>query len=345
MYHRCLDRWDEQRAARGDALKAPSEMVLDSKLSFPKAAKAKTIDELSDLSDLASKDPAFFDLPHEVDPGFDRAGEWLTFPSSLQTETEANNTVWSKITEGRERDQALIVFHHWNATKRNRQLASFFAKQGITVFEIAMPYHFERRRHGTNHASHMLSPNIGQTLLSVRQAVLDGRKLIRWIEAEGYRDIAVLGMSLGSWVAGLVAANDTAVSKAALFLTAGSLADMVWTGRATGHIRASLDTVIKIGDLRRAWRPINLENYVTKLARPDLSIQVVLGKRDTVVLPDLSGQFIDALIDAGASPNVLKLNCGHYSLTLPPYIVRTGLKVRKFLKQRHFTYAAIAQRD
>jgi esterase/lipase len=49
-------------------------------------------------------------------------------------------------------------------------------------------------------------------------------KLIRRLKGEGYRKIAVLGMSLGSWIAGLIAAHDLAVSKASLFLTAGSLA-------------------------------------------------------------------------------------------------------------------------
>jgi hypothetical protein len=58
-------------------------------------------------------------------------------------------------------------------------------------------------------------------------------------------------MSLGSWVAGLIAAHDPAVRRAALLLSAGSLADMVWTGRATRHIRASLDVEVGLADLRR----------------------------------------------------------------------------------------------
>jgi pimeloyl-ACP methyl ester carboxylesterase len=92
--------------------------------------------------------------------------------------------------------------------RRNRQIANFFSLRGITVVEIAMPYHFERSRPGSVHADYMLSPNLGRTIQSVRQAVLDGRKLIRWLKSEGYREISVLGMSLGSWVAGMVAAHD-----------------------------------------------------------------------------------------------------------------------------------------
>ncbi len=138
-------------------------------------------------------------------------------------------------------------------------------------------------------------------------------------------------MSLGSWVAGLIAAHDPAVSKASLFLTAGSLADMVWTGRATRSIRDSLEPVIELTDLRRAWAPLNLENYAHNLARPDLELHVVLATRDKVVLPDLSRRLIQKLKDVGVRPNVLELNCGHYSLAMPPYILLAGLSVKRFL--------------
>ena len=214
--------------------------------------------------------------------------------------SKQNNVVWAKITESGSFDQAMVIFHHWNASARNRQIANFFSQRGITVVEIAMPYHFERSRPGSVHADYMLSPNLGRTIQSVRQAVLDGRKLIRWLKSEGYREISVLGMSLGSWVAGLIAAHDLAVSKASLFLTAGSLADMVWTGRATRSIRDSLEPEIELTDLRRAWGPLNLENYAHSLARPDLDLHVVLAKRDKVVLPELSERFMQRLKDAGA---------------------------------------------
>ena len=196
-----------------------------------------------------------------------------------------------------------------------------------------MPYHFERSRPGSEHADYMLSANLGRTIQSIRQAVWDGRRLIRYLKGEGYGEITVLGMSLGSWVAGLVAAHDTNVGKAALFLTAGSLADMVWTGRATRLIRASLEPEIGLRDLNRAWGPINLENYSHRLARRELDLQVVLAKRDKVVLPELSERFIGRLNDSGVTPDILRLNCGHYSLALPPYSLRAGSALMGFTKR------------
>ena len=140
-------------------------------------------------------------------------------------------------------------------------------------------------------------------------------------------------MSLGSWVAGLVAAHEPAVTKASLFLAGGSLAEMVWTGRATRSIRESLEPEIELTDLRRAWGPLNLENYAHNLARPDLDLHVVLAKRDKVVLPELSERFMQRLKDAGARPNIVELNCGHYSLAMPPYILLAGLSLKRFLSR------------
>ncbi|RWB10858.1 MAG: dienelactone hydrolase-related enzyme [Mesorhizobium sp.] len=333
MYHSWLDRWDERRARRGEEGKKPTDFILDAERAFPGAKKITSIEEFCALADQAVADSAFFDEPSVSDQGFERQDGWLKFPSDISTDIEQNNVVSAKITESGSFDQAMVIFHHWNAGARNRQIANFFSHRGITVVEIAMPYHFERSRPGSVHADYMLSPNLGRTIQSVRQAVLDGRKLIRWLKSEGYRETSVLGMSLGSWVAAIVAAHDLAVSKASLFLTAGSLADMVWTGRATRSIRDSLEPQIELTDLRRAWGPLNLENYAHSLARPDLDLQVVLAKRDKVVLPELSERFMQRLKDAGARPNILELNCGHYSLAMPPYILLAGLSLKRLLRR------------
>ncbi|MCV9910489.1 dienelactone hydrolase-related enzyme [Brucella sp. HL-2] len=331
MYHSWLDLWDERRARRGEEWKKKSDFILDADRAFQCETKIESINEFCTLADQAVAAPAFFDEPSESDQGFEKENGWLKFPSDISTDIEENNVVWAKITESRSFDRAIVVFHHWNASARNRQIANFFSRQGITVVEIAMPYHFERSRSGSHYADYMLSANLGRTIQSVKQAVWDGRKLIRWLKSEGYRDISVLGMSLDSWVAGLIAAHDPTVSKASLFLTAGSLADMVWTGRATRSIRESLETDIELADLRRAWGPLNLNNYAQKLARSDLDLHIVLAHRDKVVLPELSQQFIQGLEAAGASPNILELNCGHYSLAIPPYILFAGLDLKRFL--------------
>lgn len=331
MFHNWLDRWDEQRARRGEETKKVTAVILDADRAFAGAENVCSIEEFCKLAERSAFTPSFFRAPYDSDNHFVRAGDFLNFPSDISTDIEENNLVWAKITESGSRDKALVIFHHWNARSHNRQIAHYFSKRGVTVVEIAMPYHFERSRPGSDYADYMLSANLGRTVQSLRQAVWDGQKLVRWLKSEGYREISVLGMSLGSWVAGLVAAHDINVSKASLFLTAGSLADMVWTGRATRAIRESLEPEIGLSLLRRAWAPLDLRNYAYSLARPDMDIQIILAKRDKVVLPELSISLLDILYNAGAKPDVLQLNCGHYSLAIPPYILLAGIKLKRFL--------------
>lgn len=326
-----LDRWDEKRAQRGEATKAITQFELGAALAFPDAPEISSLSQFCLRAVDEASRSSFYEEPDKLSTGFERSGSWLTFPSDLSTDVNNNNIVSVKITVADSSRHALIVFHHWNASGRNSRLAQFFAKRGITVAEIALPYHFERSRPGSEHADYMLSANVGRNLQSMRQAVLDGRKLIRWLNEQGYPQISVLGMSLGSWVAGLVAAHDTAVSKASLFLTAGPLADMVWTGRATRSIRKSLSPEMNLSDLRTAWAPVDMGRFAKRFVRPTLDLQIVLAKRDTVVIPELSRQFITKLEGAGVAPRVLELNCGHYSLGAPPFILLAGLSLHKFL--------------
>lgn len=331
MFHKWLDHWDERRAQRGEAGKKAAAFTLDAERAFPGARNIVSIEEFCVLADEAVADQAFFDEPNGVDYGFQRQDGWLKFPSEISTDIDENNVVWAKITQAGSTDQVMVVFHHWNARTRNRHMARYFSKRGVTVVEMAMPYHLERIRPGSSYADYMLSPDLGRTIQSIRQSVLDGRKLIRWLKSENYQKISVLGMSLGSWVAGLLAAHDPSVSKASLFLTAGSLADMVWTGRATRSIQESLEPHMELTDLRRAWGPLNMENYAHRLARPGLDLHVVLAERDNVVLSELSERFMQVLTGAGAKPTTLRLNCGHYSLAIPPYILVAGLSLKRFL--------------
>jgi dienelactone hydrolase len=331
VYYSWLDRWDEGRAQRGEEAKKATDFALDASRAFPGAKGINNLEEFCVLAAQAVSDPSFYDEPAGNADDFERHDGWLTFPSEIATDVDENNTVWAKLTESGLRDEVLVIFHHWNATARNRKIAGFFSQRGTTVVEIAMPYHLERSRPGALYADYMLSANLGRTIQSVRQAVLDGRKLIRWLKSEGYQEVSVLGMSLGSWVAGLIAAHEPAVSKASLFLTAGSLADMVWTGRATRAIRDSLESAMRLTDLRSAWGPLNLENFAHNLARPDLALQLVVATRDKVVLPELTKHFIRKLHQAGARPNVVELNCGHYSLGTLPYILLAGWSLKRFL--------------
>ncbi len=331
MYYKWLDQWDERRAQRGEQGKTESDFILDAQRAFPGTKDISSIAEFCRLADLVMSEGSYFDAAPPSAIVDDTQTGWIKFLSSMTTDISPNNTVWVKVADSGARDHALVIFHHWNARSRQTQLARFLSRRGITVAEMVLPYHFERSRPGAAHADYMLSANLGLSLQSIRQAVQDGRALVHQLKGQGYRKISVLGMSLGAWVAGLVAAHDPSVTKASLFLPGGSLADMVWSGRATRLIRKSLETKITVLELNRAWAPVNLENYAVRLARKDLDLQIVMAKRDEVVLPEISQRFLSRLKRAGATPDNKSLGCGHYSLGLPPYSLFAGIGLWRFL--------------
>lgn len=332
MYHRWLDRWDERRAVEGELGKNVGSYVLDGHLAFSNSQKLVKVSDFSDLALRAMHDKTFFDPPSLSLSKINSVDGFISFPSAFVSSTDANNIVVTKLTQGSKSKHAVVVFHQWNARKRQPRLAAYLANRGISVAEMALPYHLERSRRGATHSDFMLSANLGRTIASFRQAVWDGRNLVQCLRNRGYQEISVLGFSLGAWIAGIVAAHDDSVEKASLFLPAGSLADMVWTGRATRQIRMQLEASICLADLNAAWRPLNLEDYSVRLARNGLALQVVVAERDKVVLPCLSERLIARLRDFGAEPDVVRLNCGHYSIARLPYVLFAGTRLASFLR-------------
>lgn len=316
-YYEGLDSLDEKRAAQGDEAKPTSSFALDADLAF--AQPVFTIGQFCRASQEAAASHSFFSQPITTFEEFRLTRSTLTFPTPLLTEHRFNNEVTAKITGSLKSKRSLIIFHQWNATGRQTLLSVILAVKGYLVIEVSMPYHLERSRPDAKHADYMLSASLGRTLNSFRQAVSEGRLIVRWLKMQGVAEISVLGISLGSWIAAIVAALEVDVKKGALFLAADSLADMVWSGRATRHIRAGLEPYITREELNEAWCPVNLNNFAEPLSRTDLSLMLVLADRDKVVLPRISSRFKSALTSRGANITEVDLNCGHYSLSRPPY--------------------------
>lgn len=190
----------------------------------------------------------------------------VTFQSDITTSNQENNTFECLVSDSGSKDHAIIVFHHWYARNRYPAFSKFFASKGITVVEATLPYHFER---GVDDYSeeNFFNASLGRTVRSVRQAVLDGRKVVSWLHSQGYRKISVVGMCAGGTVAGLIAAQDDKVDKAVLMVTPVSPADLVWTGETMGALRCRIEPNMSLESLRTAWGLISLEKHAWSLTR------------------------------------------------------------------------------
>ena len=224
---------------------------------------------------------------------------------------------------------------YWNSQRH--ELAVFgrmLAACGITCLQLSLPYHDERRTPGAGFARELACENLGLTLQANRQAILDARACLAWLDMAGYRRLGIVGLSIGASVASIVAALDQRVAAVALLLMADDFAEAVWTGSATRHVRQSLQRRFTLDAVRDAWALVSPASYADRLARRLDDVLIVSGDYDTVFIPELAQRYVDRLRRSRLDPTWVRLGCGHYTLGLPPYALRTFWRTLVHLRER-----------
>jgi len=266
----------------------------------------------------------------------------LTFSSAIASPWAENNTVYARLWPARtgwkppikaKPGAALLVLPNWNAKWRGQDgLCDWISRFGITALKMSMPYHNRRMVRGHERADQICGPNIGLTLQANRQAVLDARRCLRWLEQQGYSRIGILGTSLGSSVGYITLMHDAAVKAGGFFHFSTYFADVVSQGMTTNHVWEGLREHVSLEDLRQFWAPISPIPYVERGLGKDRRSFLVYGKYDPTMLPELSRQMIACLREHGARPRTLELPCGHYSLELAPFSYIAGYRMLAFLR-------------
>lgn len=328
MVMHLLDRWDEAKASHGERAKLPMPFRVDPHLVFSDMHRESTLQQL--LERMKSINYEDFFQPDNATPSIAELDDFITFDSELSTDIPLNNKVWVRLNSVGSTKKVVILIHHWNATHRSQGMVKLFQRMGYSTAEFTMPYHFQRARPNSLYADYMLSPSVGRTLQSMRQSVLDAQQLVGILKQMGFEEFGVMGASLGSWVAGTLAAFNKEITKASLLLPGGSLAEMIWTGRATRSIKAVLSDNITLDQLRQAWVPFDLSHQARSLARPELEIQIIFAKRDKVVVPALTSQLIGTISETKTIRSIVPVNCGHYSLARAPFSLWTAFHLSRF---------------
>lgn len=282
---------------------------------------------------MASADE-FYALGSEGDD-FSLAGASLTYTSAVSDGT-ANDMVFVQVVKRRRPAGKAVVFvPHWNAkTADYVPLANALSRFGFDGFILTLPHHGTRAPSSPGGvANAFLNADLGAAIRSVRQAVLDVKLLIGWLKRNGYKDVYLVGASLGSCVASLTAAFDPRLTRCALLLTAGDFADTVWTGRATAHIRRAIENDISLEQFRNAWAIISPLHFVGNFAANGSRILIVSGKRDEVVPFGLATDYVSALTEAGVDVQWRVLPCGHYTLSMFPFSIMMIVDLLKFLRK------------
>ena len=151
-----------------------------------------------------------------------------------------------------------------------------------------MPYHDIRMPAEISRADYAVSANIGRTLDAVRQGVIDIRSCLDWLEQQGYSQLGIVGTSLGSCYAFIAAAHDPRIRVAAFNHASTYVADVVWHGQSTRHIRQGIEQQIDLDRLRQAWLAVSPMSYFKQFARWPRKSLIVYAKYDLTFLPELS---------------------------------------------------------
>jgi Alpha/beta hydrolase domain containing 18 len=267
--------------------------------------------------------------------------EFLRFTSPVRTKYPENDTVnarWYPADPQKQvgkPKQAIIVMPQWNADAfSHNALCTLFNRFGISALRLSKPYHDIRRPAELERSDYAVSSNIGRTTAACRQAVVDIRSCLDWLEEQGYEQFGVLGTSLGSCYAFIAAAHDPRLQVCAFNHASTSFGDVVWTGQSTRHIRAAFEQAGLTQDqLREAFTGVSPISYMQRFAASPKRALVVHATYDLTFLREFSldvlGNFDRLKVDYVSRV----LPCGHYTTGETPYKYMDGWYLGSFVYQ------------
>ena len=258
-------------------------------------------------------------------------GEFLRFTSPVRTPYPENNLANARWFPTRGKS-ALVLLPQWNSDALSHNgLAHILNRLGISVLRLSMPYHDIRRPAEIRRADYAVSANIGRTLDATRQGVIDVRCCLDWLQAQGYERLGILGTSLGSCYAFLAASHDPRIEVVAFNHASTYVADVVWHGQSTRHIRQGLEPHIDLERLRELWTAISPMSYFKQFARFPRRSLIVYAKYDLTFLPEFSRQVVSEFERRKLHHKVVALPCGHYSIGQALFSYLDGWHLASFL--------------
>lgn len=269
---------------------------------------------------------------YDVPADYRVQGDLLKFTSAVPTPYPENNTVSAQWHPAKKhKGRAVVVLPHWNASfPQHGALCRALSKFGISALRLSLPYHDHRMPPELHRADYAVSSNIGRTIDATRQAVIDARSCVDWLESQGYDRIGILGTSLGSCYAFLTSAHDHRLKVNVFNHCSSWFADVVWTGLSTMHIKESLESELTLERLREVWGVVSPVHYLPHFARWQKKSKFIYATYDTTFLPELSRDVIAKIQEAGIDNEVVELPCGHYTLGETPYKFLDGWHIISF---------------
>ncbi|HMG36715.1 MAG TPA: hypothetical protein VKM94_22455 [Blastocatellia bacterium] len=290
----------------------------------------------------------FFELT--TAPEFELRGNLLRYQSPVQTPYLENNLASARyfpvpsrigVRNGsreheiaRARGRAVVVLPHWNAkAEEHVAVCRLLNRVGIAALRLSLPYHDVRMLNGFERADYMVSANLGRTLQANRQAVLETRAAVSWLESRGYNRIGILGTSLGSCIGFLAFVHESRLKVAVYNHVSSYFGDVVWEGLTTAHVRRGLETTLTRDEVRQAWLAISPNAYIDRLRSNTRRALLVSARYDLSFTPELSRLLFDECARQAVKVDRRSVPCGHYTLGRPPYKYYAGYLILSYFKR------------
>jgi hypothetical protein len=289
------------------------------------------------LLEFAKKAVEGSDVYHAYEPARDYklVGNHLTFSTPIPSDYPKNNTVHGHYFPVNSGGRVVLVLPQWNSDAQGHMsLCRMLNLFGLSALRLSLPYHDLRMPEELVRADYMLSPNLGRTLQAVRQAVIDSRAALDWLEEQGYKKFAILGTSIGSCVALIANAHDPRLRLSVQNHISGYFADVVWKGISTRHVRKSLDGHIELSDLRNIWMPISPKAYFKKLAGTGKDTLLVHALYDYTFPQDLSMEVLRDFRELRLPHSTFALRCGHYTSGVFPFNIVLGYAMCSYIRRK-----------
>ena len=277
-------------------------------------------------------------LRAQAQAGRTEKAEFLRFTSPVRTphpENDLANARWYPAPADRQigkPKQAILVMPQWNADAfSHNALCSLFNRFGISALRLSKPYHDIRRPAELERADYAVSSNLGRTIAACRQAVVDIRACLDWLEQEGYEQFGILGTSLGSCYAFIAAAMDPRLQVCAFNHASMSFGDVVWSGQSSRHIRAAFEAVMTQPQLNEIWASISPFAFMDLFAAPPRKVLVVHATYDLTFLKEYSLEVLKSFREQGVDFESRVLPCGHYTTGETPYKFIDGWYLGSFV--------------
>jgi hypothetical protein len=335
-----IDRWENDLCFRAkNRVVRPLEYGLEWTRNWPGSDKVSRggsdpITYIADLNQSAVAHSHKF-FSYSTPTRFQLTGDWLEFTSPVWTPYPENNVVRAQWFPARNHGRkAVVVLPHWNSTVPDHNgLCAGLQRLGISALRLSLPYHDSRMPPGLARADFAVSSNICRTIDAARQAVIDTRACFDWLEQQEFERLGIVGTSLGSCYAFLTSAHDSRIRVNIFNHCSTYVADVVWEGISTRHIRLSLQEVIDLPTLRKLWLCISPPSYWHLFTEQKKRSKFLYTRYDTTFPLHLSRQVIEGAKKHQWDYDVSVLPCGHYTMGEFPFKYITGFQICSFLKR------------